>query len=132
MPYTGIEQTEIFVDLRRGGYGRAGVTADDTLLDSDRRRQTTYPVGLRLCHTPDELTRIRGEALDIAALPLGIECIEGQRTLPRATHACDDDKLPAGDLEVYILEIIDTYVVQEDMLGRILAVGGCGGRSLLI
>ena len=39
---------------------------------------------------------------------------------------------PAGDLEVYILEIIDTYVVQEDMLGRILAVGGCGGRSLLI
>ena len=132
MPYASIEQTEIFVDLRRGGYGRAGVTADDALLDSDRRWQTTYPVGLGLCHTPDELTRIRGEALYIAALPLGIECIEGQRTLSRATHACDDDKLPAGDLEVYILEIIDTYVVQEDMLGRILAVGGCGGRSLLI
>ena len=88
--------TEIFVDLRRGSYGRAGVTADDTLLDSDRGWQTTYPVGLGLCHTPDELTRIRGEALYIAALPLGIECIEGQRTLPRATHACDDDKLPAG------------------------------------
>ena len=82
MPYTSIEQTEIFVDLRRGGYGRAGITADDTLLDSDRRRQATYPVGLGLCHTPDELTRIRGEALDIAALPLSIECIEGQRTLP--------------------------------------------------
>ena len=37
MPYASIEQTEIFVDLRRGGYGRAGVTADDTLLDSDCR-----------------------------------------------------------------------------------------------
>jgi len=61
-----------------------------------------------------------------------MECRKAQRPLPRATHACDDDKLPAGDLEVYILEIIDTYVVQEDMLGRILAVGGCGGRSLLI
>ena len=82
MSYASIEQTEIFVDLRRGSYGRAGVTADDTLLDSDRRRQATYPVGLGLCHTPDELTRIRGEALDIAALPLSIECIEGQRTLP--------------------------------------------------
>ena len=130
--HSRIEQAEVFVDLRRGGHSRAGITADDTLLDSDRRRQATYPVGLGLCHTPDELTRIRGEALYIAALPLGIECIEGQRTLPRATHACDDDKLPAGDLEVYILEIIDTYVVQEDMLGRILAVGGYGGGSLLI
>ena len=80
--HTSIEQAEVFVDLRRGGYGRAGVAADDALLDSDRRRQTTYPVGLGLCHTPDELTRIRREALYIAALPLGIECIEGQRTLP--------------------------------------------------
>ena len=47
-PYASIEQTEVFVDLRRGGYGRAGITADDTLLDSDRRRQATYPVGLGL------------------------------------------------------------------------------------
>ena len=39
---------------------------------------------------------------------------------------------PRGDLEVYILEIIDTYVVQEDMLGLSWRSAGVVGASLLI
>ena len=97
LPDTGIEQAQVFVDLGRGRYGRAGITADDTLLDGYSRGKPTYPVGLGLSHTTDELTSVRRETLHVATLALGIERVEGERTLPRTTHPGDDDELASGD-----------------------------------
>ena len=116
----------MLVDLGRGRYGRAGIAADDALLDGDGGRQPTDPVGLGLGHAADELAGVAREALHIAALPLGIERVEGQRTLARAADPGDDDELAAGDLEVYVLDVIDTYGVKEDAGARILAVAAQG------
>ena len=126
LPDTRPEEAHILVDLGRGRDGGAGIAADDALLDGDGGRQPTDPVGLGLGHAADELAGVAREALHIAALPLGIERVEGQRTLARAADPGDDDELAAGDLEVYVLEVIDTYVVKEDAGARILAVAAQG------
>ena len=54
------------------------------LVDRDRRRDAVDAVDLRLVHALEELPRVGGEALDVAALALGVEDVEGERRLARA------------------------------------------------
>ena len=73
-----VEDAEVIVDLGRGGDGRAGIRRGDALLDSDRGRESLNVIHLRLLHLVEELTRIGGEALDIATLAFGEEGVEGE------------------------------------------------------
>ena len=58
-----------------------GLLRGRLLLDGDGRRQAADDVVVRLLHLPEELAGVGGEALDVAALPLGVEGVEGQRAL---------------------------------------------------
>ena len=63
-------------------------------------------VDIRLLHLPQELAGIGGERLDVAALALGEDRVEGQTALPRAGEPGDDDQLISWNDDVDIFEIM--------------------------
>ena len=63
-------------------------------------------IHVRLFHHVEELARIGGQRLDIAALPFGIDRIEGERRLAGPGQAGDDHQLVARNIHVDGLEIV--------------------------
>ena len=100
------EHAQVVVDLGDGADGRARVLRGGLLLDRDRRRQPLDRVDLGLLHLLQELARVGRERLDVAALPLGVDGVEGERGLARAGEPGDHDELVARDLEVDVLEVV--------------------------
>jgi hypothetical protein len=124
------QQLQVVVDLRhradRGARGAHRVG----LVDGDRRRDSLDGIHLRLVHAVEELARVRGEGLDVAALALGVERVEHKRGLAGTRWARDDDELARGQLDVEVLQIILARAADADRV----AVAGCvllGGRGLL-
>ena len=76
------EQSQVVVDLGDGAHGRAGIARGGLLVDGDRRRQAFDELDVGLVHLPEELTSVGREALDVAALALGVDRVEGQRRFP--------------------------------------------------
>ena len=74
-----VQQSQIIVDLGDGPDRRAGIVTGRLLLDRDRRGQPLNGVDVRLLHEAEELPRVRRERLDVAALTLGVDRIEGER-----------------------------------------------------
>ncbi len=115
----GEEEAEEVVDLGRRSHGRAGVGRDGLLVDGDRRRDALDRLHLGLLHLVDELAGVGRETLDVAALALGEEGVEGEGRFPRAGRAGDDDELVPGQGDVDVLEIVlrrplDAYLVQHN------------------
>ena len=63
-------------------------------------------IDVGLAHQLQELAGIGTQALDIAALALGVDGVEGERAFARAREAGHDDKLLARDVEIDALEIV--------------------------
>ena len=100
------EQSEVVVDLRDRADGRARVVARRLLVDRDGRREAVDLVDVRLVHLAEELARVRRERLDVAALALGVDGVEGKARLARAGKPRDDDELVARDVDVDVLEVV--------------------------
>ena len=83
LTHRGKEDPQIIVDLSRGRDGRSRVRASAALLDRNRGRQSFDEIDIGLFHLIEELPRVRGEALDVTALPLRIKSVESQRGFPR-------------------------------------------------
>ena len=77
-----VEQAQVVVDLGDGADRRARVARGRLLVDRDRRREALDRVHVRLLHHLEELPRVGGERLDVAALALGVDRVEGERGLP--------------------------------------------------
>ena len=88
------------------------------LLDRDRRRQPLDQVDVRLLHLLEELPRVGGQRLDVAALAFGVDRVEGERRLARARQAGDDDQLVARDVDVDVLEVVDAGAAYRDPVVR--------------
>ena len=101
-----VEEAEVVVDLRDRADGRARVLRRRLLLDRDRRRQALDRVDVRLLHLLEELAGVGREGLDVAPLPLREERVEGERGLPRAGHAGDDDEALRGMSKRDVLEVV--------------------------
>ena len=106
LPDVRVQQTQIIVNLRRGGDGRARVHAGTALLDGDGRRKALDVIHVRLLHLVEELPRVSGEDLDVFALALGVNRVKRERRLARPAQAGDDDQLVARDFEREIFEIM--------------------------
>jgi hypothetical protein len=100
------EEAHIIVDLGDGGDGGARVAAGRLLLDRDGGREAVNMLDIRLLHHLQELARISGERLHIAALALGIDGVEGKARLARAGQAGDDDQLVPRQIDVDPLEVM--------------------------
>ena len=102
----GVEQAQVVVDLGHRADGRARVLRRRPLLDRDRRREALDRVDVGLLHLLEELPGVGRERLDVAALPLGEDRVEGERGLARAGDAGDDDEPVARDVAGEVLEVV--------------------------
>ena len=128
----GIEQPEMIIDLRHGADRGTRVPVCRFLIDRYSRGEAGYIVDIRLLHLPQELPRVGGQRLHVAALPLGINGIESQRTLSGAGQPGHDHQLIARDIEADILEIMlpcpadaDDIVLVQNLAARLILLAVC-------
>ncbi len=100
------QNPEIIVNFRGRCDGRAWICPGAPLFDRDRRRESFDEIDVRFFHLIEELPGVGGEAFHVAALSFGIERVEGERRLPRAAQARDNDQFLPRNLDVEILEIV--------------------------
>ena len=124
---SGEEQAEVVVDLSDGAHDGAGIVGDALLVDGDRGAQPLDVVDVGLLHSAKELAGVGGEGLDVTALALGVDGVEGERALARTRQPGDDHELVAGDRDVDVLEVMLACAFDEDfVLGhRSSSRGGC-------
>jgi len=82
-----------------------------------------------LLHHLEELARIGRQALDIPALPLGIDGVEGEAGFAAARQAGDNDQAVARQIDIDALEVVLTRAAHRNM-GE--THGGVCSRFVLI
>ena len=113
-----VEQPQVVVDLRHGADGGARVARRRLLVDGDGRREAVDRVDVGLLHHLEELARVRGERLDVAALPLGVDRVEGEARLPRAGEPGDRDQLVPRQADGDVLEVVLAGAVNDELFLR--------------
>ena len=118
---TGKEQAQVVVDLGGGSHGGARILvgsllldADSLLLDADDGRETGDFVDIGPLHAAEEVAGVGREGLDIAALPLGEDGVEGQAGLARAAEPGEDGEGVVGDDAVDVLQIVYPRTIYVD------------------
>ena len=114
MPGAREQQPQVVVDLGDRADGGARVPAGALLVDGDGRRQPVDLVDVRLLHLAQELPGVRRQALDIAALALGVDGVEGQAGLAAAGQAGDHDQAVARQLHGDVLEVVFAGTANDD------------------
>ena len=117
MADAGPQQAQVVVDLRDRADRRARVARGRLLVDRDGRRQALDRVDVGLLHLPQELARVGGQRLDVAALALGVDRVEGERRLARARQPRDDHEGVAGQPQVDVLEVVLPRARDDDLAG---------------
>ena len=102
----GPQQAQVVVDLGDRAHGGARVARGGLLVDRDGRRQALDGVHVGLVHLAQELARVGAQGLDVAALALGVDGVEGQRRLARAGQAGDDHQRVARQPDVDVLQVV--------------------------
>src|SRR4051794_8778166 len=116
MSGTGEQQPEIVVDLGDGPDRRSRVPRRALLVDRDRRRQPVDLVDVGLLHLAEELPGVRTEALDIAALALGVDRVEGKAALSAAGQAGDDDQPIARKRDGDVLQVVFAGTTNDELI----------------
>ncbi len=105
------------VHLGRGADGRARIVRRALLLDRDRRREAANRVVLGLVHLPEELPRVRRQALDVTALPFRVERVECERGFPAAARPGEHDERVLREPRRHVLEIVLASPLDRDCVG---------------
>ena len=110
-----VEDSEVVVYLGHGSDDGARVAACRSLLDGDRRGKTLDLLDVGLLHAVEELPRVGGERLDVAALPFRVESVEGKRRLAASRKPRNNSERVAGNRyvdppQVVNPSILDYYV----------------------
>ena len=116
VPEPRVEHAQVVVDLGDRAHGRARVVRRGLLLDRDRRRKATNLVDLGLFHLPEELPRVRRQALDVTPLTFGVQGVERQRRLAAARHAGEHRERVLRNAEIDVLEIVLTRAGHDDLV----------------
>ena len=74
-------------------------------------------VDVRLLHHVEELARVSRERLDIAALALGIDGVEGEARFAGARKPGDHHELFPGQVEGDVLEVVLPRAADRDEFG---------------
>src|SRR5713226_10784594 len=128
-----VQEAEVVVDLGDRADRRARVPRGRLLVDRDRRAEAVDVVDIRLLHHLEELTRVRGERLDVAALPLRVDRVEGKARLPGPGESGDADQAiprqPDGDvLEVVLAGAMDNELVGSHLTPVLYRANTCSYR----
>ena len=122
VPDARVEQAQVVVDLGDRADGRARVARRRLLVDRDRRREAVDRVDVGLLHHLQELARVGRERLDVAALALGVDRVEGEARLARAGEAGDADERVPREPDGDVLEVVLPGAVDDELVG-------CHGRA---
>src|SRR5690606_16432365 len=95
-----VEHAEVVVDLGDRADRRSRVRRRALLLDRDRGRQPADALDVRPLELAEELARVGGERLEVAALALGVERVEREARFPGAARPGEDDERALRDREV--------------------------------
>ena len=118
----GEQEPEVVVDLGDRADGRARVPARALLVDRDRRRQAVDLVDVGLLHLAEELAGVGAQALDVAALPLGVDRVEGEAALAAPGQPGDHDEPVARERDGDVLEVVLACAANDDpVLGHVAA-----------
>jgi hypothetical protein len=117
-PHPRVEKAEVVVDLGHGADGRARVARGRLLVDRDRGAQPVDRVDVGLLHHLQELAGVRGEALDVAPLPLGVDRVERQARLARAGEARDADERVPRQSHGDVLQVVLAGAVNHEFFCR--------------
>ena len=74
----GVQQSQIVRQLGDGGHGRIPSTPTHALLNGHRGRNTGQQIDIRPGKDFNELPRVGGQTVDIAALAFGVDQIKHQ------------------------------------------------------
>ena len=110
----GKQQPEVVVDLRDRADGGPGVAVGRLLVDRHSWRQAFDEVDVGFVHLPEKLACIGTERLDIAALPLGEDRVEGQRRLARPGEPGEDDQAVARKVDGDIAQVVLTCSAHDE------------------
>ena len=124
-----VEQAQVVVDLGDGADRGARVARGGLLVDGDGRRETLDAVHVGLVHLAEELARVGREALDVAALALGVDGVEGERRLARAGEAGDDDEAVARQPQADVLEVVLARAGDDEVAGHTLSLADVARRA---
>ena len=104
----GHQQAEIIVNLSGGRDRAAGIRIRCSLINGDCRLQSFHQINVRPLYLSQKLPRIHGKALDILSLAFRTKCISRKGTLTRTTRTCNYHKRIARNVEVNVLEVVNT------------------------
>ena len=116
----GEEEFQVIVNLRERADGGAGGADVVFLLDGDGWRDAFDGIDERLVHAVEKLPDVRGKSFHVAALPLGVERVEGERGFPGAGRAGDNREFPERDIEIEALEVMLAATTEGDYGGLVL------------
>src|SRR5262249_42800688 len=102
------------MDLGRRPDGRPRVADTVLLADRNRGADALDPIDVRLLHPLQELPGVRGERFDVSPLALGVNSVEGERRLPRAADAGDDDQLAGPQRQVDVLQVVRSGAANDE------------------
>src|SRR5215207_3674419 len=100
------KEAEVVVDLCHRADRGARAARDGLLLDGDGGREAVNRVHVGAFELVEELPCVSRERLDVAALPLGVDGVEGERGLAGAGEAGDDRQAVARDHDADILQVV--------------------------
>ena len=117
-PGAGVEQPQVVVDLGDRADGRARVLRRGLLVDRHGRAQALDEVDVGLVHLAEELPGVRRERLDVAALALGEDRVEGQARLAGAGEPGEHDQGVAGQVERDVLEVVLARAPDDELVSH--------------
>ena len=112
----GEQQTQVVVDLGDGADRRPGVAVCRLLIDGHRRGQALDEVDVRFVHLAEELAGIGRQRLDVAALALGEDRVEGQAGLAGPGQPGEHDEGVAGQFEADVLEVVLSGTTDDEVV----------------
>ena len=74
---SGPKKAHVIHDLSYRSHGRAGIVAALLLVNADGRGEAFDAIAIGLLNLSEELPRLGAQTLDVAALPLGVQGVEG-------------------------------------------------------
>ena len=113
-----VQEAQVVVDLRHRADRRARVPRRRLLVDRDRRREAVDRVDVGLLHHLEELARVGRERLDVAALALRVDRVEGERGLPGPREPGDADQRVPRQADGDVLEVVLAGAVDDELVGR--------------
>jgi maleylpyruvate isomerase len=114
----GVEQAEVVVDLGDRADRRAGVLRGGLLVDRHRGREALDEVDVGLVHLAEELAGVRRERLDVAALALREDRVEGERRLARPGQSGEDDEGVPREVDRDVLEVVLPGAPDDELVGH--------------